>query len=124
MTGIGEMVEPLPHVDAADHADHPAAAREHAGGLPGVGRTRPAGEQSGERNDLEAAALVVEPQLARWRDEILRHIGVAPTLAGSGATWFLEGDVDVGVRPGSRHSSATIVRTHTVDAGRATGPGA
>ena len=43
-------------------------------------------------NDLEAAALVVEPRLARWRDLITKHVGMAPTLAGSGATWFAEGE--------------------------------
>ena len=41
-------------------------------------------------NDLEAAALVVEPALRRWRDLIGDRAGVAPVLAGSGATWFVE----------------------------------
>jgi 4-diphosphocytidyl-2-C-methyl-D-erythritol kinase len=43
------------------------------------------------RNDLEPAALVVEPQLAVWRDRIREAASAAPTLAGSGATWFLDG---------------------------------
>jgi 4-diphosphocytidyl-2-C-methyl-D-erythritol kinase len=128
VTGIGEVVEPLPHVERPItliipplHVNTPAVYRA----WDELGR----GEQSGDRNDLEAAALVVEPQLARWRDEILRHTGVAPTLAGSGATWFLEGHVTAG--SGASGSSpeltelaargATIVRTHTVDTGRATG---
>ncbi|HUS61348.1 MAG TPA: 4-(cytidine 5'-diphospho)-2-C-methyl-D-erythritol kinase, partial [Acidimicrobiales bacterium] len=42
-------------------------------------------------NDLLAAALVVEPQLGRWRDRIREAAGAEPVLAGSGATWFLEG---------------------------------
>jgi 4-diphosphocytidyl-2-C-methyl-D-erythritol kinase len=42
-------------------------------------------------NDLEPAALVVAPALATWRDRIREAAGVAPTLAGSGATWFLRG---------------------------------
>jgi 4-diphosphocytidyl-2-C-methyl-D-erythritol kinase len=123
VTGIGELLEPLPHVERPItliipplHVSTPAVYRawDELGGR----------EQSGERNDLEAAALVVEPQLARWRDEILRHTGVAPTLAGSGATWFLAGDVASG--SGSELTDlaargATIVRTHTVDAIRATG---
>ena len=51
-----------PHGDARD----PAAAREHPRGLPpwdDLGQP-----SDGERrNDLEAAAIVVEPDLARWR---------------------------------------------------------
>ncbi len=42
-------------------------------------------------NDLTAPALVVEPELARWRDRLAEATGRAPRLAGSGATWFLEG---------------------------------
>jgi len=40
-------------------------------------------------NDLEPAALVVEPQLVTWRDRIIEATGRTPTLAGSGATWFI-----------------------------------
>ncbi|CAB4363514.1 MAG: 4-(cytidine 5'-diphospho)-2-C-methyl-D-erythritol kinase [Actinobacteria bacterium] len=60
-------------------------------------------------NDLEPAALAVEPQLTRWRDRIREVAGIAPTLAGSGATWFLVG----------RHSlaaalpEAIVVQTRT-----------
>lgn len=43
-------------------------------------------------NDLEAAALVVQPELARWRDRLGDATGRQPTLAGSGSTWFVEGD--------------------------------
>jgi 4-diphosphocytidyl-2-C-methyl-D-erythritol kinase len=43
-------------------------------------------------NDLEAAALVVEPRLAAWRDRLEEATGVRPTLAGSGSTWFVEGE--------------------------------
>ena len=43
-------------------------------------------------NDLEPAALVVEPELRRWRDLIGDRLGVAPVLAGSGATWFTDGE--------------------------------
>jgi 4-diphosphocytidyl-2-C-methyl-D-erythritol kinase len=42
-------------------------------------------------NDLEAAALVVEPRLAEWRDRLGDATGVRPQLAGSGSTWFVEG---------------------------------
>jgi len=42
-------------------------------------------------NDLEPAAIAVEPRLAYWRDWITDLTGTRPTLAGSGATWWLEG---------------------------------
>ncbi len=90
VTGIGEVVESLPHVDVTVTlvippltVSTPAAYRawDDLGGPEGSGC-----------NDLEAAALVVEPRLARWRDIIAERIGTAPTLAGSGATWFAEGE--------------------------------
>ncbi|MCU1346614.1 MAG: ispE [Acidimicrobiia bacterium] len=43
-------------------------------------------------NDLEAAAIAVEPQLARWRDRFAEATGQVPVLAGSGGTWFVNGD--------------------------------
>jgi 4-diphosphocytidyl-2-C-methyl-D-erythritol kinase len=43
-------------------------------------------------NDLEPAALTVEPELARWRDALGDATGQTPVLAGSGSTWFVEGD--------------------------------
>ncbi|MFN0090796.1 MAG: 4-(cytidine 5'-diphospho)-2-C-methyl-D-erythritol kinase [Acidimicrobiales bacterium] len=50
------------------------------------------GGPTGEgRNDLEAAALAVEPRLAEWRDRLAAATGKAPSLAGSGATWFVDG---------------------------------
>ncbi|MEO5973953.1 MAG: 4-(cytidine 5'-diphospho)-2-C-methyl-D-erythritol kinase [Ilumatobacteraceae bacterium] len=42
-------------------------------------------------NDLERAALVVEPRLANWRDKISAATGLTPTLAGSGSTWWIYG---------------------------------
>ncbi len=90
VTGIGETVEPLPHLDVTVTlvipplaVSTPAAYRawDELGGPTGSGC-----------NDLEAAALVVEPRLAHWRDAIGARTGTAPTLAGSGATWFAEGE--------------------------------
>lgn len=43
-------------------------------------------------NDLEPAALAVEPSLARWRDRLGDATGQTPALAGSGSTWFVEGE--------------------------------
>ena len=42
-------------------------------------------------NDLEPAALRVEPELARWRDRLGDATGRTPSLAGSGSTWFVQG---------------------------------
>jgi 4-diphosphocytidyl-2-C-methyl-D-erythritol kinase len=42
-------------------------------------------------NDLEPAALLVEPRLAEWRDRLAAAVGQTPVLAGSGSTWFVEG---------------------------------
>ena len=53
-------------------------------------------------NDLEAAALRVEPRLASWRDALARATGQRPRLAGSGSTWFVEGPLEsLGLEPGS-----------------------
>ena len=58
-------------------------------------------------NDLEPAALVVEPDLAEWRDELAEATGRTPVLAGSGSTWFVEGAF-----PGD---GRIVVRTATPD---------
>ena len=49
------------------------------------------GAPRGIENDLEPAALAVEPRLVQWRDRIAEAAGTRPTLAGSGGTWFLRG---------------------------------
>jgi 4-diphosphocytidyl-2-C-methyl-D-erythritol kinase len=90
--GIGEIVDPLPHVDRVVtlvipplRVSTPAAYRawDDLGGPTAEGP-----------NDLEPAAIAVEPELARWRDAIGDRTGLTPVLAGSGATWFVEGRRD------------------------------
>ena len=54
-------------------------------------------------NDLEPAALAVEPRLEEVRDALAATTGQRPRLAGSGSTWFVEG---VHPAPGRR-----VVRT-------------
>jgi len=90
--GIGELIDELPHVDRTFtliapplHVSTPAVykAWDQLGG-----------PESDGLNDLEPAALLVEPQLERWRDAIADRTGSTPTLAGSGATWFVEGERD------------------------------
>ncbi|MHB1923543.1 MAG: GHMP family kinase ATP-binding protein, partial [Acidimicrobiales bacterium] len=57
-------------------------------------RMHPDGSQPLENpvavNDLEGAALVVEPGLVRWREAWGRATGLTPRLAGSGSTWFVD----------------------------------
>lgn len=88
--GIGEIVDPLPHLD-----------RRVTLVIPPLAVSTPAayrawddlgGPTADGPNDLEAAAMVVEPRLVRWRDMITERIGRPPVLAGSGATWFTEGE--------------------------------
>jgi 4-diphosphocytidyl-2-C-methyl-D-erythritol kinase len=62
-------------------------------------------------NDLEAAALAVEPRLAAFRDQLGATTGQQPVLAGSGSTWFVEGaypgENRVVVRPVEPFSTTT-----------------
>ena len=76
-------------------------------------------------NELTAAALVVEPRLALWRDALGDVTGLEPRLAGSGSTWFVEVVEDGPVEAGATGSpelrvggeTARVVRVHTVPAG-------
>ncbi len=92
VTGIGEVVQPLPPVARTVtlvvpplHVSTPAVYRawDDLGGPNAPGP-----------NDLEPAAIHVEPRLAEWRDRIGELCGEVPRLAGSGATWFVEGRRD------------------------------
>lgn len=49
------------------------------------------GPVSDNFNDLELAALRVEPRLVGWRDRLGDATGLRPLLAGSGSTWFVPG---------------------------------
>ena len=94
VTGIGELLEPLPLERRDLHAVHrrPFAVLDGRR-VPGAGTSSAAPTATGP-NDLEPAALAVEPRLAAWRDRIREATGRPPVLAGSGATWFVEGAVD------------------------------
>jgi 4-diphosphocytidyl-2-C-methyl-D-erythritol kinase len=90
VTGIGERVEPRDHADGVLTLATPPfgcstpavyAAWDALGGPTGDGP-----------NDLEAAALEVEPRLAQWRDHLAEATGCVPVLAGSGSTWFVHGE--------------------------------
>ena len=61
-------------------------------------------------NDLEPAAIKVEPRLAIWKEKIAQASGVEPTLAGSGSTWWLDGNF-AGLA--SQLPGATVINTRT-----------
>ena len=50
------------------------------------------GPKSPNGNDLEPAALDVYPELQKWKDILERHSQKEARLAGSGSTWFVEGN--------------------------------
>lgn len=89
VTGIGERVEPLPTVDAAYTLMTPPFGVSTAAVYAAWDDVGGSGDGA---NDLEDAALAVEPRLGAYRDELARLTGMRPTLAGSGGTWFVEGD--------------------------------
>ena len=108
VTGVGEVIQPLPFGEVAGRCwtllspplAVPTAAVYAAWDALG-------GPAADGPNDLEAAALRVEPALAAWRDRLGEATGAVPRLAGSGGTWFVEGGFDVPggvvVRPDRRH---------------------
>ena len=92
VTGVGEQIEPRPPLERTYTLLTPPfgcptgavyRAWDELGGPTGA----PA-------NDLEVAALAVEPRLAEWRDRLGDATGRVPTLAGSGSTWFVDGEFE------------------------------
>ena len=87
--GIGEILEPLPYRQLGMTLL-----------IPPIGVSTPEVYQAWDElnsptgdhgNDLETAALTVEPRLAEWRDVLSEATGKQARLAGSGGTWFVEG---------------------------------
>ena len=111
VTGIGEVVEPLPHID-----------RTVTLVVPPLRVSTPAAYAAWDRleqptthgpNDLEPAAIAVEPELATWRDRIGDACGATPVLAGSGATWFVPGKHDDALAVLDNEGARVIVATTT-----------
>ncbi len=87
--GIGELIEPLEHIP-----------RTLTLLIPPFGCSTPAvyrrwdemgGPKGQNGNDLEPAALDVEPRLDQYRRALEQATGQTARLAGSGSTWFVEG---------------------------------
>ncbi|MFZ9427465.1 MAG: 4-(cytidine 5'-diphospho)-2-C-methyl-D-erythritol kinase [Ilumatobacteraceae bacterium] len=105
VTGIGEIIEPMGR-DPRDYTliipplsvstPRVYAAWDELGG--------PRCDRDRNPNDLESAAMVVEPELRRWKNRIEDALGTEPILAGSGATWFVEGrhSASASTLPGAR----------------------
>lgn len=88
--GIGERVAPLDHLPRTVTLLTPPL---HCSTSAVYRRWDELGSPSDPSgNDLLPAALSVEPRLQEWRDELRTTTGREPRLAGSGSTWFVEGN--------------------------------
>ena len=90
VTGVGDVVQPLPfeaRTFTLLTAPEPVSTARVYAAWDELG-----GPTAEGPNDLEPAALEVAPGLARSRDRLGEATGKTPTLAGSGGTWFVEGD--------------------------------
>ena len=81
VSGIGEIVEPLPLVDRLVTLVVPPLVGQQRRPSTAHGTSSAARRPTGA-NDLEPAAIRVEPELARWRDRIGDACGETPVLAG------------------------------------------
>jgi 4-diphosphocytidyl-2-C-methyl-D-erythritol kinase len=104
--GVGEVLTPLPFEDVA--------AQVYTLLVPPFGVSTAAvyqawdelgGPSADNLNDLEPAALQVEPRLVFWRDKLGDGTGQVPRLAGSGSTWFVAGG-----HPGDGRLVVTVAR--------------
>jgi 4-diphosphocytidyl-2-C-methyl-D-erythritol kinase len=97
VTGIGETIEPLPFearrfvlllppLSVSTEAVYREWDRLHGA------EDAVTGENEDGDNHLEEAAVSVAPRLATWRDRFADVCGQRPRLAGSGSTWFVEGE--------------------------------
>jgi 4-diphosphocytidyl-2-C-methyl-D-erythritol kinase len=123
VSGLGEVVEPLPFEARAFVLLVPPLLVSTAAAYRAYDELAAAGVRSADgANDLTEAALAVEPRLARWRDALGEQTGQLPRLAGSGATWFVEGMPEALGLAGRASLSVAgetgrLVATRTVPAG-------
>ena len=89
VSGIGEVVEPLPFVEKTFTLLTPLfgvstpAVYKHWDEMGG-----PVGDNG---NDLEPALLSYMPEAEQYKNRLAEISGKIPQLAGSGSTWFVEG---------------------------------
>jgi 4-diphosphocytidyl-2-C-methyl-D-erythritol kinase len=101
--GVGERVEPLTVIDLAFVVVTPAFGVATATAYAAYDELG----SGGGPNDLERAALAVEPRLAAVRDVIAAVAGERPVLAGSGSSFFVECRPDAATALGSEIADAT-----------------
>ena len=95
VTGAGERLEPLPWEDMAGRAYTlliPPFGVSTAAVYSAWDQAKSTSTSWLGPNDLEPAALRVEPRLAKWRDRLGEATGQQPVLAGSGSTWWVPGE--------------------------------
>ncbi|MDE0802877.1 MAG: 4-(cytidine 5'-diphospho)-2-C-methyl-D-erythritol kinase [Acidimicrobiales bacterium] len=88
--GIGEDLDPLPFEERSFTVSTPPDIRCDTAAVYRAWDDL-GGPTADGPNDLEPAALVVAPDLARFRDDLGDATGETPVLAGSGSTWFVPG---------------------------------
>ena len=95
VTGIGEIVTPMPYVDKKVTLFLPPISVS----TPVVYREWDAmgGPKGPNGNDLEPAAVSAFPELGKWRDRIESVTGSTLYLAGSGSTWFADSHIHQGL---------------------------
>ena len=96
VSGIGEMVEPLPHLERTFSLLVPPFGMDTSAVYKTwdeLASERHGGSEPASTNDLEAAAVRLEPRLLEWKEALAAASGRHPQLAGSGSTWFVEGPV-------------------------------
>ena len=110
--GIGEILRPLPYLE-----------RDITLLIPPIGVSTKdvyqawdnLGSPHGDHgNDLEPAALMVEPQLVDWRDALSAATGQQARLAGSGGTWFVEGHHEEFMHRGVSSLSVKTLPQHSI----------
>lgn len=123
VTGTGERVDPLDFQRRSFVLLLPPFGVDTGAVYRAWDRLQDAGGATGGPdgvNDLQDAALAVEPRLAAWRDALETLADRPAVLAGSGSTWFVEGsleELDLGPRP-----VATVGEERSILLGVATVP--
>ena len=90
--GVGELVEPQDFEDVDGRAftlltpPFPVSTADVYAKWDWMG-----GPEGANDNDLEPAAVSLEPRLVEWKERLGNATGQTPKLAGSGGTWFVEG---------------------------------
>ena len=94
VTGVGEAIEPLPFEDRRFVLLLPPLSVRHGGRLPGLRRERgqPQGGVRCRRQRSGGGGVTVAPRLGPGAGGWPRPPAVQPRLAGSGSTWFVEGE--------------------------------